>query len=31
VQIGQKAKQILLENQFALKNHWDEIVKWMGV
>ena len=29
IQIGKKAKQILLENQFALKNHWEEIIKWM--
>jgi len=30
IQIGRKAKSILLDNQFALKNHWDAIVKWIN-
>ena len=29
IQIGKKAKTILLENKHALSNHWDEVAKWV--
>jgi len=28
-EIGKKAKMILIENQYALKNHWEAINKWI--
>ena len=28
--IGKKAKEILLENQYALKNHWDALKPWIN-
>ena len=28
-ELGRKAKKILLDNQEALNQHWDEIIKWL--